>query len=109
MRPCESSPNEWDRQRRYVENILSKELSTLAAMAPNSGRNQAAFRLVCRVGRWAHHAILSMDRLKFDVLGACERNGLVRDDGRRSVLATIESALAKSAGDPLPDLGARHG
>jgi Bifunctional DNA primase/polymerase, N-terminal len=109
VRPCELSQYERDRQRRYVDFILSSELSTLAGMVPNTGRNQTVFRLVCRVGRWAHHAILSMDQLKSDVLNACEVNGLVRDDGRRAVLATIESALAKSSGDALPDLGARHG
>ncbi len=74
-------------------------------MASNSGRNQAAFRLVCRVGRWTHHGILPRDRLTADVLDACERNGLVREDGRRAVLATIASGLAKSAADALPDLG----
>ena len=78
-------------------------------MVRNSGRNQAAFRLVCRVGRWAHQGIIQQDRLIAHVIDACERNGLVRDDGRRAVLATIESALAKSSGDALPDLGARHG
>ena len=54
-------------------------------------------------------ASFRMTRLIADILDACERNGLVRDDGRQAVLATIESGLAKSAGDALPDLGARHG
>ena len=108
MQQCELSEYERDRQRRYVENILSSELSTLAAMIPNSGRNTTVFRLVCRVGRWAHHAVLPLDQLKSGVLDACDRNGLVRDNGRRAVLATIASGLAKSAGDTLPDLGARH-
>ena len=77
-------------------------------MAPNSGRNDAAFRLVCRVGRWAHYSIIPHDQLVADVFGACERNGLVRDDGCKAVLATIDSGLAKSAGDTLPELEACH-
>ena len=31
VRPCDLSQHERDRQRRYVENVLSKELSLLAA------------------------------------------------------------------------------
>jgi hypothetical protein len=76
-------------------------------MGRDSGRNQAAFNLVCLVGRWVHHEIISRDHLISAVFEACERNGLVSEDGRDAVLATINSALARSAGDVLPDLGSR--
>lgn len=98
-----------DRQRRYAEAILARELPALASMSPGSGRNHAAFKLVCRAGRWVHGGVLERDRLVADVLDACAANGLLREAGRRAVLATIESALARSAGDALPDLEARHG
>ena len=81
-------------------------------MARNSGRNRAAFALVCRLGRFVHAGILSADRLTASVLEACRLNGLVSEDGARAVLATIASGLRKSANDPLPDLRAarrRHG
>ena len=97
------------RQLQYVAAILDCELPRLASMPRNSGRNDATFRLVCRVGRWAHHGIIARDRLVADVLAACERNGLVHEDGRKAVLDTIESGLARSAGDALPDLGGAHG
>lgn len=100
---------EHERQTRYVASILERELPALAAMRPGSGRNDAAFRLVCRVGRWAHAGILARDQLAAAVLEACEQNGLLRDDGRKAVLATIASGLAKSAADALPVLRARHG
>jgi hypothetical protein len=109
MRPFDLTQHERHRQLHYVETILSKELPVLAAMGPDSGRNLAAYRLVCRVGRWVHHGVVPIDRLTTDVLDACEANRLVSDDGRKAVLATVASALAKSAGDALPDLGARHG
>ena len=109
LQPCELSENERERQHRYAVTILARELPALASMASNTGRNQSAFRLVCRVGRWAHHGIITPDRLTFDVMAACEANGLVREDGRRAVLATIASGLARSAADALPDLGAGHG
>ena len=107
--PAALSELEWARHRRYAEKILSQELMILGAMARNSGRNVATFRLVCRVGRWVHHAVIPEDRLAAEILEACERNELVRDDGRQAVLATIASALAKSARDMLPYLGPSHG
>ncbi len=102
-------PPEQERQHGYVASILDRELRTLAAMQPDSGRNHAAFKLACRVGRWVHHGVIPRADFERDVLDACERNGLVRDDGRKAVLATIASGLAKSAADVLPDLGARRG
>ena len=101
--------SELERQHRYVASILDRELPALAGMRPGSGRNDAAFRLVCRVGRWAHAGIITRDQLTAVMLDACERNGLVHDDGRKAVLDTIASGFAKSAADALPELGARHG
>lgn len=101
--------SEHERQLRYVQSILSRELPALASMQPNSGRNDAAFRLVCRVGRWVHAGIIARDQFIAEVLYACERNGLVIEDGRKSVLDTIASGLARSAHDTLPVLEARHG
>lgn len=110
LQPCQLSYDERDRQRRYVATVLSRELRSLCSMLPNTGRNDFAFRLVCRVGRWVHQGILSQDQFIADVLDACERNGLVRDDGRRAVLATIASGLRHSAADGLPELkGHSHG
>ena len=97
-------PSERDRQRRYAEVILSRELKMLGAMAINSGRNCQVFRLVCRVGRWVHAGILSADLLKAEILKACFANGLVSEDGASAVLATFESALRKSTNDTLPNL-----
>ena len=112
LQRCELSENERERQHHYAETILARELAALSAMASNSGRNQAAFRLVCRIGRWVHAGILSVDRLTAGVLEACRLNGLVSEDGARAISATIASALRKSANDPLPDLRPgrhRHG
>ena len=95
------------RHRRYAETILARDSNAIGAMASNSGRNIATYRLACRLGRWVHHGLIPQEQLIAAVFGACERNGLVRDDGRRAVLATIASGLAKSAGDALPDLGGR--
>ena len=108
-RRCDLWGTEHHRQHRYAVAIMSSELRALSAMRPGTGRNDAAFRLVCRVGRWVHAGIITRDQLIADVLDACERNGLVRDDGRKAVLDTIASGLARSAADTLPELGVRHG
>jgi len=92
-------------QCRYGHAILDRDAALLARMGPNTGRNVAVFRLVCRLGRWAHHGFLATDAMTDTILSACEQNGLLREDGRRSVLATIASGLRKSIGDSLPDLG----
>jgi hypothetical protein len=104
-----SDPQKHERQRKYAESILAHELRALAAMRPGSGRNNAVFRLVCRIGRWAHQGIITRYGLIADVLDACERNGLVQEDGYKAVFATIESGLAKSVHDALPELEAPHG
>jgi hypothetical protein len=100
---------ELERQHRYVASILDRELRALADMRPGSGRNHAAFKLACRVGRWVHAGIITRGQLTGDVLDACERNGLVADDGRKAVLDTVASGLARSAHDALPELEVRHG
>lgn len=90
------------RHRAYVEAVLGREADRLGAMAAASGRNLATFRLLCRVGRWVHAGVLPRERLIQAVLDACQRNDLLVEDGHRSVLATIESGLAKSVNDTLP-------
>ena len=96
--------HERQRQRRYAEAILIRESAALGAMARNSGRNRAAFDLVCRVGRWVHAGIISADILSTYVREACWENGLTSEDGISAVLATIASGLRRSANDALPDL-----
>ena len=91
------SEQERERQRWYFEPAYRSDLAMLAAMVPNSGRNRAAFRFICRFARWAHAGILSADRLTAYVLEVCRINGLVSEDGAHAVLATIASGLRKSA------------
>jgi hypothetical protein len=105
----ELGERERERQARYALAIIDGELPALAAMPENSGRNLAAFRLACRVGKWVHHGILDQHRVVEPIMHACEANGLVRDTGRNAVLKTISSGLARAANDTLPDLRAQLG
>ena len=92
------------RQRRYASTVLERECRELVGMSPHSGRNPKAYRIACRMGRWVHHTIITRDELACAIVQACVHNGLIRDDGRTSVLASINSGLGKSAEDRLPDL-----
>jgi hypothetical protein len=94
-------------QHRYAAAILDRELCALASMQRGSGRNHAAFKLACRVGRWVHHGVIRSDDFTAAVLDACEHNGLVAEDGRAAVLATVASGLARAAHDTLPVLEGR--
>ena len=83
----------------YGEAALDYECVALAATAPggrNHALNCAAFALFQLVagGELAHEHVF--DRL----VDACHRNGLVADDGMRSVMATIQSG--RRAGLQLP-------
>src|SRR5262249_41030194 len=100
-----------ERERRrhanYARSILARDAQRLARMNRNTGRNAAAFRLACRVGRWAHHGVIPAELITDTIMDACNRNGLVKEEGTRAVLATIASGLRKSSADTLPTLGAR--
>src|SRR5262249_20269684 len=49
-----------------------------------------------------HHGILVPGTIMRELSDACERNGLVKEDGRSSVFATIKSGIKRAQNDPLP-------
>jgi len=94
------------RQAAYGNAILDRELPQIAAMPPESGRNNRVFALACRVGRYVHHGILPVQEIETGILEACKANGLTKDPGgQRGVLMTIRNGIAAAAADGLPDLG----
>ena len=113
-------PKEWDfkprkdtrppgdletrRYRAWLDVKLAAQCAELARMGRNTGRNDQAFRLVCAVARFAHHCIVPKDMIVNAIMDACEANGLMKEDGRRSVEATIQSGFHAARNDPLPDL-----
>lgn len=105
MTPEDFTEKSRDRYRRYFRSAYYDDLSKLAAMPPNSGRNIAVFRFVCRFGRMVHYGLLSESPLVENMVASCTANGLIAEDGARSVLATISSGLRAPASDSLPHLG----
>jgi hypothetical protein len=78
----------------YVGAAHTSELSELAT-CPNGSRNHALNIVALKLARLP----IDRDQLRNDLIQACHTNGLIRDDGRRSVEATIGSAFAKADRD----------
>lgn len=86
-----------DRERLWAEKALEREAAKLAAT--RGGRNNAACKAAFTLGHYAPH-LLDPSAIERALLAACERNGLVRDDGRDAALTTIRSAISDGAKTP---------
>jgi hypothetical protein len=62
------------------------------------------FRSVCALGAGVHHGFIPRIEFEDAFLAACNHNGLLGREGRRAILATINSGLSYAENDPLPDL-----
>jgi hypothetical protein len=51
--------------------------------------------------------VLFLNAIETAAIAACEANGLMREDGRLAVLATLRKGLARARDDPLPVLNER--
>jgi Bifunctional DNA primase/polymerase, N-terminal len=96
-------------RRRYegfAWRALESECANLAAMG-KPGRNDAVFRIGCLLGRWVWNGILKASDLESAVKSACERNGLIKDNGINDIRNTLNDGLARAANDSLPVLAER--
>jgi hypothetical protein len=96
-----------DRERKRYEGFalaaLRSETDDLAHCA-KPGRNRALFRATCSLGKYVTHGVLPTIQPVESFKSACQQNGLIRDNGLRDVMRTLEKGLAFSAKDPLPIL-----
>lgn len=65
----------------------------------DGGRNRMAYNYANALGHYIPH-ILSLEETAGMLLAACKSNGLVAEDGLRSVSATIRSGMRASAHEP---------
>jgi putative DNA primase/helicase len=96
-----------DRERRYALAAFDAEIQTVENAGKgerNATLNTAAFSLGQLIGA----GLLSETVVRTALESAAETCGLVKDDGRRSVQATIASGLNDGMTQPR-DLGARRG
>ncbi len=94
---------------RYAEKVFHGELSAVT-MAAKGQRNAVLFKAAARLGELVGAGRLGADMAAQELLAAAEACGLVRDDGRRAVEATIASGLRAGMASQSPRLGGRrHG
>jgi hypothetical protein len=77
----------------YGRAALEREYKSLAAMAPDTGRNNALNLTAFRLGQLVAGGELDRGDVIRHLLHASTRNQLVADTGQRGVLATIYSGL----------------
>ena len=86
---------------------MARRARELASTAEGS-RNNTLFALGAGLGRYVFHGLLSASAIEKAALAACEANGLLREDGRLAVLATLHKGIARAKGDALPVLAERR-
>jgi hypothetical protein len=104
LRPASRRIEVGERKRYegFARKALAAEADRIAA-TPKGGRNRQCFESTCLVGKWLHHGIVPSSAL-YAFVDACDRNGLVKENGRHDVMRTIRAGLAASASDRLPVL-----
>jgi hypothetical protein len=89
-----------ERQAKYLAKMLAGIHHDLSAMGKDSGRNTAVYNKALKCGNFIAGAGLS-EAVVIDVLlDASRENGLVREDGERSVLASIQSGIKNGRARP---------
>ena len=99
--------SELRRLTAFAEAGLARRVRELAAVA-EGGRNNALFSLAAGLGRFVFHGVLRLGAFEAACIAACEANGLLRDDGRLAVLATLHKGLGRAKDDRLPVLKNRR-
>lgn len=85
---------------RYGTAAINRECGELAAMGPNSGRNQRLFIAAARLGELVAGGVAdeaAVERALEDAADAC---GLLREDGILAIRGTIANGLRRGATKP---------
>lgn len=92
------------REEKYAAVALQGCVDELAAMQPNSGRNNKLNALAYRLGRMCARQWVNRDDVSERLYQAAATCLLVNDDGEAATRATIKSGLTKGEQEPHPDL-----
>jgi hypothetical protein len=87
-------------QIAYLDSMLTRMHSELSAMRKDSGRNNAVYEMALKIGNFIAGAGLNEARATAMLLDACNHNGLIMEDGEKSVMASIQSGIRN--GKPRP-------
>lgn len=83
----------------YVDTIL-KDVDLLA-VAPSGGRTNLLFKTACRLGNVVGAGLLSYTDAEALLMSAAVANGLVKEDGERSIRQQINNGLTDGQASPL--------
>lgn len=93
-------PASLDRAALYVAAIVESECEAVAQVPRNAGRNHRLFIAAARLGELVAGGALHQSVAEGALEHAAHDNGLVREDGRRMVMATITSGLKRGMESP---------
>ena len=96
--PRPASPmrfNTIDRAARYVEAAVNDECRGLATMAANTGRNLRLFQAAANLGELVAGGLLPQDAAEDALERAADECGLLHEDGRQAIRATIASGMKR--------------
>jgi hypothetical protein len=88
------------RQAQYLAKMLAGIHRDLSAMGKDSGRNTAVYNKALKCGNFIAGAGLDEAAASDVLLDASRDNGLVQEDGERSVLASIRSGIKNGRARP---------
>ncbi len=86
-------------EEKYVQAALDKEVAELAA-APQGQRNTALNNAAFSLGQLVGGGCLDEVVVSRALLGACQANGLVKDDGLRACETSLNSGLTAGKAKP---------
>lgn len=89
-----------DQAARYATSAVNNECQRLAAMGPNSGRNQRLFQAAANLGELVAAKILSQDIAERALEEAATDCGLMHEDGAHAVRQTIASGMRRGMANP---------
>ncbi len=107
QRTAPPAGHERRRLTAFAKSGLARKARELASTAEGS-RNNTLFALGAGLGRYVFHGLLSAGAFEKAAIAACEANGLLKEDGRLAVLATLHKGIARAKGDALPILKDRR-
>jgi Protein of unknown function (DUF3631) len=92
------------REDAYAAKALDNLARDLAAMAPESGRNNQLNTAALKLGGMVAKGWIGESTVTGRLFDACVANGLVKDTGAKAVNATIRSGLTAGLAQPHADL-----
>lgn len=89
-----------DRLARYAASAINDECHRLAGMAPNTGRNLQLFKSAANLGQLVGAGLVPLGMVEDALEAAAYDCGLLQEDGRHAVLASIKSGLTRGVAQP---------